>query len=414
MHKNRILVLTALAALQGCDKPAPEPLYATVPVATRDITVAVEAAGLVEPSMTVELKSKASGEILEVRAETGDSVKAGELLVQIDKRNPRNSLAQAQAQLEAAQARRSIAKAQAERAERLLASRTINEVDYEQTQLEFANAKAEVVRSEVAVETARIQMEDTDVRAPMAGIIIERLVEKGQVISSPIMDVGGGTLLMKMADLRTVQVRTLVDETDIGKIEPGQPAEVTVTAFPNQPFAGSVEKIEPQASAEETVTTFAIQIVLDNERGLLRPGMNAEVEILVAKRTAVLAVPTMALRTERDIPTAAQLVGLTENEVRQQLAATPAGAEQAPGTGNLAESAGYQFGRRYWVFVSADGVFTPRWVRTGLTDLDYSEVLDGLGPDDEVVLLPSSGLVEAQQRFREQMRRFTGMPGMNR
>lgn len=413
MHRHTILLLAALAALQGCEKPVTEPLYAAVPITRRDITVAVEAAGLVEPSKTVELKSKASGEILEMRAETGDRVKSGELLVRIDERNPRNALAQAQAQLEAAQARRSIAKAQAERAERLLASRTINEVDYEQTQLEFANAKAEVVRSEVAVETARIQLDDTNVLAPMDGMIIERLVEKGQVISSPIMDVGGGTLLMKMADLRTVQIRTLVDETDIGKIEPGQTAEVTVTAFPNQPFTGSVEKIEPQASAEETVTTFAVQIVLDNERALLRPGMNAEVEILVARRTDVLAVPTMALRTERDIPTAAQLVGLTENAVREQLASAAPSADQAPDTAVIPGSAGYQFGRRYWVFVQENGAFIPRWVSTGLTDLEYSEVLDGLDADVEVVLLPSSGLVEAQQRFRERMRRFTGMPGMS-
>ena len=194
-------------------------------------------------------------------------------------------------------------------------------MDFEQAQLEAANAKAEVVRSQVAVETARIQLDDTDLRAPITGTIIEKLVEEGQVISSPIMDVGGGTLMLKMADLTTVQVRTLVDETDIGKISPGQPAVVTVTAYPNQPFRGQVQKIEPQANADQTVTTFAVRIVLENKSGLLKPGMNAEVSILVTERKDVLAVPTGALRTDRDLKTSAALVGLDEATAAAQLKA---------------------------------------------------------------------------------------------
>ena len=97
------------------------------------------------------------------------------------------------------------------------------------------------------LENTRIAMDDTEIRAPVSGTIIEKHVETGQVISSPTQDVGGGTLLLKMADLTSVQVRTLVDETDIGKISPGLGASVTVAAYPNQPFQGVVLKIEPQA-----------------------------------------------------------------------------------------------------------------------------------------------------------------------
>ncbi len=108
------LIVILLAA---CGRPADQAqaTYETVAVSKRDIRVAVEAAGQIEPALTVELKSKASGQILELKAETGQLVEAGTLLVQIDKRNPRNSLAQAQAQLEAARARRSIAEAQNKR-----------------------------------------------------------------------------------------------------------------------------------------------------------------------------------------------------------------------------------------------------------------------------------------------------------
>ncbi|MEZ5562097.1 MAG: efflux RND transporter periplasmic adaptor subunit [Gammaproteobacteria bacterium] len=398
--------------ITACGRPADQAqaTYETVAVSKRDIRVAVEAAGQIEPALTVELKSKASGQILELKAETGQLVEEGTLLVQIDKRNPRNSLAQAQAQLEAAKARRAIAEAQNKRAAALLAERIINEVDYEQSQLELANARADVVRSNVAVETARIQLDDTDLRAPITGTIIEKLVEEGQVISSPTMDVGGGTLLLKMADLSSVQVRTLVDETDIGKITPGLPAVVTVTAFPNQPFTGTVLKVEPQASADQTVTTFAVRIMLGNESGLLKPGMNADVAILITERKGVLAVPTNALRTDRDLATSASLVGLSEDAAREQLRENALPDE--PGDTAGAGSA-YRFSNRYWVFVQRDGKPVAVEVKTGVTDLDYSEVLAGLRESEHVYMLPSSGLVESQQRLQQQMRKFTGMPGMS-
>jgi HlyD family secretion protein len=408
---GRLPIVLLMGLLGACGRPGDKApaTYQTVPVEKRDITVAVKAAGQIEPSVTVELKSKASGQILAIQSETGQVVEKGTLLVQIDKRNPQNSLAQASAQLEAAKARRSIAEAQSKRAATLLAERIINDVDFEQSQLEAANAKAEVVRSQVAVETARIQLDDTDLRAPITGTIIEKLVEEGQVISSPIMDVGGGTLMLKMADLTSVEVRTLVDETDIGKIAPGQAAVVTVTAFPNQPFQGTVQKIEPQASADQTVTTFAVRIVLKNDSGLLKPGMNAEVSILVTERKGVLAVPTGALRTDRDLKTSAALVGLDEATAAAQLK-----TNALPDTTAGQDADRYQFSNRYWVFVSRDGkpVATP--VTTGITDLDYSEVLAGLKAGDAVYLLPSSGLVETQQRFQQQMRQFTGMPGMTK
>ncbi len=266
------------------------------------------------------------------------------------------------------------------------------------------------MRSDVAVETARIQLDDTDLRAPITGTIIEKLVEEGQVISSPTMDVGGGTLLLKMADLSSVQVRTLVDETDIGKITPGLPAVVTVTAFPNQPFTGKVLKVEPQASADQTVTTFAVRIVLNNDNGLLKPGMNADVAILITERKGVLAIPTNALRTDRDLATSAGLVGLSEEIAREQLRvnALPDEAKTATGTGDS-----YQFSNRYWVFVQRDGKPVAVELRTGITDLDYSEVLAGLRESELVYMLPSSGLVESQQRLQQQMRKFTGMPGMS-
>jgi HlyD family secretion protein len=452
--------VSAALLLSACQEEVPPPPYEAIAVARRDIVVSAQASGTIQPDTVVEVKSKASGEILELRVETGQMVKRGDLMVRVDPRTPRNILAQAEADLEVAEARLANATSQRRRADELFKSQSITEQEHENALLDFANARAEVVRARVAVDDAQNQMDDTNVRAPITGTIIEKLVERGQVISSPTRDVGGGTVLLRMADLGLVQVRTLVDETDIGKIQTGQRATVTVDAYPNRPFEGTVLKIEPQAITEQNVTMFAAQVRIDNRAGLLRPGMNCEVEIHVGERENVLAVPNAALRTQRDAGSAAQVLGLDPAQVEQNLAAqAPArGATARGGDGQAAmggsaggsvpadsvrtggtpagrdttgamtrrrvtmaggrargRSADPSFGGRYIVFVKRPGGPEPVWIRTGLTDLDYSEVVEGLAESDSVLILPSASLVQSQEESRDRINRITGgggVPGM--
>lgn len=426
--------MAALGILAGCKKEAPPVPYQAVPVERRDIVVSAQASGTIQPDTTVEVKSKASGEVLQVNAETGQVVKRGASLVRIDPRNARNALAQAQADLDVAKAKLANSTSQKRRADELFKTQSITEQEHEQALLDYADAKAAVVRSQVAVDNARIQLEDTDVRAPITGTIIEKDIERGQVIASATSNVSGGTTLMKMADLGLVQVRTLVDETDIGKIQPEQRATVTVDAYPNRSFPGKVLKIEPQAQTEQNVTMFPVLVRIDNEEGLLRPGMNAEVEVHVGRRDSVMAVPTAALRTSRDVGSAAQVLGLDPAAVQRQLAAaqptqrdsagqTSLGAAAPPsGTGNASRGgararrgAPQGSGSRYIVFVKRNGQIAPAWVRTGLSDMDYSEVLSGVIASDSVMILPSAGLVQSQQDMRERFNRVTGggaVPGM--
>ena len=422
--------MTVALALAACKEEEPPPVYQAIPVATRDIVVSAQASGTIQPDTVVEVKSKASGEILELRVETGQLVKRGELMVRVDPRNPRNLLAQARADLDVAQARLTNATSQKRRADELFKSQSITEQEHENALLDYANARAEVVRARVAVDDAQNQMDDTNVLAPITGTIIEKLVERGQVISSPTRDVGGGTVLLKMADLGLVQVRTLVDETDIGKIQVGQRATVTVDAYPSRPFEGSVLKIEPQAITEQNVTMFAVLVRIDNRGGLLRPGMNSEVEIHVGQREDVLAVPNAALRTQRDVGSAAQVLGLSPADVQRDLASrsqgtrdgggAPAGAGGRAAMGGSAAAGGSarpvdaSFGGRYIVFVKRPEGPEAVWIRTGLTDLDYSEVVDGLQAGDSVLILPSADLVQSQAESRERINRITGggLPGV--
>lgn len=468
---NAAFLAAALAACAETEQSAP--VYETAAVGRGTISVSVGSAGVVEPLASVEVKSKASGEVLELLVETGDNVTAGDLLVRIDPRTVRNRLAQAEAELKAAQSRRSISETQLERAEALVRQGTFTETEFEQAALELANAEAQVVTAEVAVENARIAVDDTEIRAPVTGTIIEKPVEKGQVISSPTQDVGGGTLLMKMADLSAVQVRALIDETDIGKLRGGMSARVTVAAYPNQPFTGRVVKIEPQAVVEQNVTMFAVIISIQNPDGLLLPGMNAEVDVSIAHREDVMTIPVMALRTERDLRPTAGILGLSESVLREQIAEgrrlPPGSTEEAPVSavtetvtlmgravslppgvdaeafraiadkrragGELtpderqlmrrvfqsardSEEAGaptdYRFGGDFWVVTEDDaGRHRAAAVRTGITDLDRVEIVSGLDGDERVLILPSANLIETQERLQQWINRRVGsLPGM--
>jgi HlyD family secretion protein len=306
-----------MAAVFACtDDQDVGPIYDIATAERRTIEVSVGSTGVVEPLAIVEVKSKASGEVLDLRVEVGDLVEPGTLMVRIDPRTVSNDLAQREAELKAALSRREIAMSQMARAESLLAKGTFTQLDLEQASLDLANAESDVVSGQVSVENARIAVDDTDVRAPILGTVIQKPVEIGQVISSPTRDVSGGSLLLQMADLSEVQIRALIDETDIGKIRSGMAATVEVAAYPNQPFQGEVVKIEPQAVVEQNVTMFAVLISIDNRDGLLMPGMNAEVDILIASSEDVVSIPISALRTNRDIVTTAGILGISEVELR--------------------------------------------------------------------------------------------------
>ncbi|HWO88586.1 MAG TPA: efflux RND transporter periplasmic adaptor subunit [Gemmatimonadales bacterium] len=331
MNRKILVALLCAAAFAGaCGKEEPPPLYEPQPVARRDITVSAEAAGTIEPILVVDVKSKASGEIIELTAETGDEVRQGELLIRVDPREPQNAVAQAEADLEVARAQLATAEANKRRADQMFASQLISEQEHQNAQLQFANARAQLVRAERTLENARDQLEDTNVRAPISGVIIQKNVERGQVIASATREVSGGTVLLRMADLAEVQVRTLVDETDIGKIRAGLRATITVDAYPNQPFQGSVLKIEPQSVSQQNVTMFPVIIRIANPEGRLRPGMSASVEIHVEQRRGVLAIPNAALRTPRDVASAAQVLGLNPVDVQQELARADSIAARNP------------------------------------------------------------------------------------
>ena len=314
------VVATLLVAIASCRKATPAPAYETVPVARRDIIVSATASGVIQPILTLSVKSKASGEIIAMPVQTGDEVKKGQLLAKVDPRIPQNNLTQAQANLDVAKAQLDNATAQLKRSQALYQTQSITQAGHDSAQLAFATAQAAVVNAQASLQTAKDAMEDTHLGAPITGTVLELDAVLGTVISSPTNDVGGGTVILKMANLDTVQVSALVDETDVGKVQAGMPVTITVDAFPNRTFDGSVLKIEPQAQVTQNVTMFPVQVNIPNAGHVLKPGMNTEVEIHIGQRQGVLAVPNAALRTPRDVASAARVLGLDVQTVERQLA----------------------------------------------------------------------------------------------
>jgi len=291
----------------------------TEAVEKRDIQVTVDATGTVEPIDLVEVKSKASGQIVKMPVEVGTVVKTGDLLAQVDPVDVRNQYNQSRAALAAAQAKVTVSSAQKKRAEDLFGSGVITAPEHESAVIDYANSQSALVAARTNMDLARARLEDATVRAPIAGTVLSQAVAVGQVIASATSSVSGGTTLLTMADLSRIRVRVMVSETDVGNVQAGQPASVSVDAFPNRSFQGMVEKIEPQAVVDQSVTSFPVLVSLENPGGVLLPGMNGEVTILVAQRNDVLAVPMDAVRSVREVPAIAVALGLDADSVRAQL-----------------------------------------------------------------------------------------------
>jgi HlyD family secretion protein len=352
----------------------------------------------------VEVKSKASGEVLSVHVETGDRVEQGQLLAEVDPRDVQNALDQAVADLESAEVQASTTEANRSRMEALRRTSAVTQQEYESAVQAAASAHAAVVRARTNLQLARERRSDVIIRAPIAGTILADNLEPGQIISSATGNVSGGTVLFTMADLSEMQVRTLVDETDIGQIQPGQSAQLTVEAYPERTFRAEVYKIEPQAVVEQNVTTFPVLVRLSNPEDLLKPGMNAEVAVEIATRRDVVVVPNGAVVTPRDASSAAAALGLDAGILA-------AGRESADGVAGAGQSGAPT--EPALVFVQRPEGVEARRVVLGVSDWENTEVVEGLEAGERVIEVSGAQLQQAQQqeqdRFRE--RRGGGMLG---
>lgn len=305
-----------------------------------DLAKSVVATGKITPITQIEIKSKASGIVKNLMVDAGDTVKAGQVLCELDKEEIQASLAQSRASLEAAEANLHATEADIERAKVDAAGPdvptlqrayeraqqmakdgvvsqsalddaqrayelAVNKRDMARAQLVVARAKQAQAKAQVAQQKATVDQIDTQYKnstllAPIDGVILSRDVEKGAAVSSILILGSGATLVMTMGDTHQVYVKGKVDESDIGKVFLGQPARIKVESFKDKTFNGKVTKISPLGTEKDNVTTFEVRVSIDNPGGELKAAMTANAEILLEEHKNVLFIPEGALIYDKD------------------------------------------------------------------------------------------------------------------
>jgi HlyD family secretion protein len=305
-----------------------------------DLAKSVVATGKVQPIISVDIKSKASGIVKKLHVDEGDTVKEGQVLAELDRdeilasvRSQEAQLASSEATLNAAVADLKRAEVDAEapdvpllkraydRAVQMQRDGVVSDSAREDAQkaYELAVNKRDVALANVTVGKAKVQQARADVQrnratlvqlkeqlsyttliSPIAGKVLSRPVEVGDAVSSILVMGSAATLVMTIGDISEVYVKGKVDESDIAKVYLGQPARIKIESFKGKPFQGKVTKISPMGAEKDNVTTFEVRVSINNADGQLKAAMTANAEIILEEHHNVLQVPEGALIYDKD------------------------------------------------------------------------------------------------------------------
>ena len=357
--------------------------YETSLVSRGDLAQVVTASGQLNPVVKVEVGSQISGIIEQLFVDFNSPVKEGQLLTQLDPAAYEANLIQAQGNLASVKAALELVQLNADRARALQADKLSAKAEFEKAMADLHQAEAAVKISEGALKKADVDLARCKIYAPIDGIVISRNVNVGQTVAASL---SAPILFLIANDLSKMQIETDVAEADIGMVRMGQDVEFTVDAFPGQTFRGKVTQVRNAPKIEVGVVTYVTIIELTNPELKLKPGMTANVSIIVARRDNALKIPSAALR------------------FRPPKSSEPKNADSSPA---LAEAKGEKktdvAARKkekrksertvYVVGVPASalsgteaGAPQAVQVKIGITDGRHTEVIEGLKEGDRVVV----------------------------
>jgi HlyD family secretion protein len=355
----------------------------------------IEAPGRVEADVEVKISAQVMGRIVKLPVKEGETVKEGDLLVQLDQNQYKADVHSAESRVERLKASIRVAEADLvksrrdlETSQRLYTGRAASQtemVDYhtlvQKDLARVAMSKAELVEAEAALARAKEDLERTTIRSTLNGIVSQLLAKEGEVVIIGTMN-NAGTVIMSVSDPNTMVVRARIDENNIPSVQPGQKALVHFQNNARLTLTGKVLRISPKGTKgtgaaaaaqanDNEAAIFETIISLDAPPPQVRLGMTASVEILVEERDAVVSVPAPSVlhRRARDLPRAI---------VEQAEQTSPRG----PGVKDPS--------KRYHqvVFVVEDGKARARLVTTGISDENRVEILAGLNPGETIVAGP--------------------------
>ena len=335
--------------------------YKTAPIERGTLLAAVSSSGIVNPVRQIVVGSQVSGQIKEMLVDFNSEVVQGQVIARIDPQSFEYRVNQALADLESARA--AVLNAQANvgavsatvsrsrldadnaqrdqaRKQELLNRQFISQADFENArnaagtlgealkvslaQLEVARAQvvaaqAVVRQREAALAQAKVDLERTEIRSPVNGVVIKRSVDVGQTVAASLQ---APELFIIARNLSDMQVEAAIDEADIARVRPDQRVSFTIDAFPGRTFDGRVDQIRKAALSAQNVVTYTVVVRFSNPGALLLPGMTANVRIVTEVREGVLKVPNAALRV--------RIAGLEPIDAAASAASAPRDTPAAP------------------------------------------------------------------------------------
>jgi HlyD family secretion protein len=380
-----VLVLVGAAVWYIKYRKDSAPQYQTVQVSRGDLTQVVTATGQLNPVTNVQVGCQISGVITKLQADWNTPVKMGQIVAQIDPLSYQADLDSADGNLANAAAALELAQVNAKRSQELYDSKLIPRSDYDTSVAALHQAEATVKVNQAAIERAKVNLQYCTIYSPVDGMVISRNVDVGQTVAASF---NAPVLFVIANDLTKMQIDANVAEADVGGVEENQIVDFTVDAFPNRMFHGTVVQVRNSPITVQNVVTYDTVIGVNNPDLKLKPGMTANVSIIIAVRNDVLKVPNAALRFR---PPEATTNG------PPRVAGGGAGPGGGPGGSSGQHPKGEHRATRT-MYVLRDEKLQPVQVKTGITDGIFTEITDGLSENDNVITSVSyrSGSASAQ------------------
>jgi HlyD family secretion protein len=339
--------------------------YQTATVTRGPITQAVTATGTLNPVVNVQVGSQVSGNISKLFVDFNSQVKAGQVVAQIDPALFQATVTQAEGDVANAQAALELARVNGKRTEDLFARKTSSQADLDQAVANLHQAEANVKIKQGALDKAKADLEHCTITSPIDGVVISRSVDVGQTVAASLQ----APIIFQIAnDLTKMQIDSNVAEADVGVVQVGQDVDFTVDAFPTQTFHGKVIQVRNAPITVQNVVTYDTVIGVSNPDLKLKPGMTANVSIIIARKDNVLQIKNAALRYRPAEAPPAEM-----------------GSRSRAQAGGRGMARGEQATSGRTVYVLSGGHPKAMQIKTGISDGVATEVVEGLKEGDRVV-----------------------------
>jgi len=364
--------------------------YITEAVQDGALTEAVSANGTLNPVILVSVGTQVSGVVQKIRADFNDKVKKGQVLLELDPSLTTAALAQSEASAASAKASLDLARANMKRTRALFKKQYVTQQDVDTAEQALKAAEAQLALSTAQVQRDRINLGYTVIRSPVSGVVVSREVDVGQTVAASFQT---PTLFKIAQSLTSMQIDSSFAEADIGGIRVGQEASFTVDAYPGREFEGKVRQVRLNPTTQQNVVTYNVVIDVNNDEGILLPGMTAYVSVITARLKKVLKVPNAALRFR---PAA-------EAVIESGLPEAPTGTETGSEVGKKPQNK--QPGLRGTVYLLGQKGLRPVRLRIGASDNTTTEVLSGpIKAGDRVVVDVATPGEAAKRQARVRIR----------